>query len=672
VRICLVYDCLFPWTIGGAERWYRNLAERLVADGHEVTYLTRRQWEPGDEPRIPGVRVVAVSPGGDLYGEDGNRRMGPPLRFGAGVLRHLLRHGRDYDVVHTASFPYFSVLAAAAARWRWRGRGRGRAAPYRIVVDWHEVWSRAYWTEYLGGAAGLVGYAVQRLCVWVPQRAFCFSRLFRDRLRAEGLRGDVTVLEGEYAGDLTPPAPRPASRTVVFAGRHIAEKRAPAVVAGIARARERGLDVRGLILGDGPERPLVLEAIAAHGLEGVVEAPGFVDAAVVAAALDDALCLLHPSSREGYGLVVVEACAHGTPTVVVTGEDNAAVELIAPGENGFVAPSADADDLADALLAVDAAGLALRERTCAWFTANARRLSLEGSLDAVAAAYAGDSAPRGSAATLAGVSPEPAPADPLDAVPAWKATAAKVVRHAPASWRAAYMRWARGRRRARRRAAEAQGREDLSRPALYDMEAKLLRHLEDQRGGFFVEAGANDGFEQSNTYYLERFRGWTGLLVEPVPHLHAEAVTERPGATVLQRALVAPDDDGTSIEMRYGGLMTVVAGSKGSTEADAEYVAQAFALGLEDEMTFTVQGRTLSALLDEVGAAEIDLLSLDLEGYEPAALRGLDLDRHVPRFVLVEVRDMPAGLEPIAAVLGDRYAFVEALSPYDALYRRVD
>ena len=30
MRVCIVYDCLFPYTVGGAERWYRNLAERLA------------------------------------------------------------------------------------------------------------------------------------------------------------------------------------------------------------------------------------------------------------------------------------------------------------------------------------------------------------------------------------------------------------------------------------------------------------------------------------------------------------------------------------------------------------------------------------------------------------------------------------------------------------------
>jgi glycosyltransferase involved in cell wall biosynthesis len=378
VRVCLAYDCLYPYTVGGAERWYRNLAERLAADGHEVTYLTRRQWDEGDPPAVAGVRVVAVSPGGDLYGPDGNRRTGPPIRFGAGVLRHLLRRGRDYDVVHMASFPYFSVLAAAAARPRGR---------YRLVIDWHEVWTRGYWLSYLGPLAGRIGYSVQRRCVRVRHRPFCFSRLHHDRLIEEGVGAEPTILEGEYAGDLTPPEPRPAEPLVVFAGRQIREKRAPAAVEAIARARSDGLDVRGMIFGDGPERSLVLGAIAQHGLEGLVEAPGFVTREEVDAALLRALCLLHPSEREGYGLIVIEAAAHGTPVVVADGPDNAAVELVESGVNGVIAPSADPAALAAAIRVVADDGDELRVRTCRWFAANAQRLSLESSLAAVLASY---------------------------------------------------------------------------------------------------------------------------------------------------------------------------------------------------------------------------------------------------------------------------------------------
>ena len=380
MRVCLVYDCLFPHTVGGGERWYRALAERLAADGHRVTYLTLRQWDRGSDPGVPGVDVRVVGPRMPLYVSDasGRRRILPPLVFGLGVLWHLLLHGRRYDAVHTSSFPYFSLLAAALARPLHR---------YQLVVDWFEVWSRAYWRSYLGRAGGAVGAFVQRCCARVPQRAFCLSRLHAARLRDEGLRSEPTLLTGLYAEALDAPEPAPARAVVVFAGRHIPEKRVPAIVPAIARARERIPELRAEIFGDGPERPRVMAEIDRLGLTDVVDAPGFVEHARVEEAMRTALCMVLPSSREGYGLVVVEAAARATPSVVVAGEANAATELVDEGENGFVAASASADDLADAIVRTWEAGPELREATAAWFERNGERLSLEHSLATVLAAY---------------------------------------------------------------------------------------------------------------------------------------------------------------------------------------------------------------------------------------------------------------------------------------------
>ena len=379
MRVCLVYDCLFPHTVGGAERWYRNLAERLAASGHEVTYLTLRQWGKTEDPDVPGVRVKVVGPRLGLYGPGGERRVLPPLVFGAGVLWHLLRRGGRYDVVHTASFPYFSLLAAGLTR-RWRR--------YRLIVDWHELWSAGYWQRYVGRIGGRIGWSVQSLCLRIPSARFCFARLTADRLAAEGVRGPVTVLQGEYAGPLTGLPPRPAEQLVVYAGRHTPEKRVPAIVPAVAAARRRRPQLQARILGDGPQRPEVLAAIVRDGLEDVVEAPGFVSADEVERTFASALCLLSTSEREGYGMIVVEAASRGVPSVVVAGPDNAAVELIEEGVNGYVALSIDPEHIADAIERIQSAGLALRQSTAAWFGVNAQRLSLDSSLEQVLEAYA--------------------------------------------------------------------------------------------------------------------------------------------------------------------------------------------------------------------------------------------------------------------------------------------
>jgi glycosyltransferase involved in cell wall biosynthesis len=384
MRICLIYDCLFPYTVGGAERWYRNLAERLVAEGHEVTYLTLRQWPRGEPLRIdPRIRVVVAGPRMALY-TGPRRRILPPLVFGAGVLWHLLRHGRSYDVVHTCAFPYFSLLAAALARPLGR---------YGLLVDWFEVWSRQYWRGYLGGVGGRVGQLVQWACARVPQRAFCFSQLHAKRLRELGLRGPITVLRGLYVGGKKarcPPRARGASPFVLFAGRLIPEKRVTVGVAAVARAAQRIEGLRGVFYGDGPEREALDAAIAEHDAGAFISALGFGESEQVDADMGRALCVLLPSEREGYGMVVVEASAHSTPAVVVAAPDNAAVELVQEGVNGVIAASADPEAIAEAIVRVHEAGTAMRESTAGWFAENAELLSLEGSLRVVLEHYHGD------------------------------------------------------------------------------------------------------------------------------------------------------------------------------------------------------------------------------------------------------------------------------------------
>ncbi len=421
MRICLIYDCLFPYTVGGAERWYRNLTERLVAEGHEVTYLTLRQWPRGEPLDIdPRIRVVVAGPRMALY-TGPRRRILPPLVFGAGVLWHLLRHGRSYDVVHTCAFPYFSLLAAALARPLGR---------YGLVVDWFEVWSRQYWRSYLGGVGGRVGELVQWACARVPQRTFCFSQLHAKRLRELGLSGPITVLRGLYAGGEglyaggskkvpAPPRARGASPFeqdpnhpvaprasgadplaaepteapspspfVLFAGRLIPEKRVTVGVAAVARAAQQIEGLRGVFYGDGPERGALHRAIAEHDAGAFISAPGFGESEQVDADMSRALCVLLPSEREGYGMVVVEASAHATPAIVVAAPDNAAVELVQEGVNGVIASSADPEAIADAIVRVYEGGTAMRRSTARWFAENAEWLSLEASLRAVLKSYA--------------------------------------------------------------------------------------------------------------------------------------------------------------------------------------------------------------------------------------------------------------------------------------------
>jgi FkbM family methyltransferase len=177
----------------------------------------------------------------------------------------------------------------------------------------------------------------------------------------------------------------------------------------------------------------------------------------------------------------------------------------------------------------------------------------------------------------------------------------------------------------------------MSRPALNGLDRKLEAWLP-KGPGFFVEAGANDGYQQSNTYYFEKLRGWRGVLVEPVPWLAAECARNRRASRVFPCALVPFGHAGAAISLDYSGLTSNVEGAFADEGRRRGHQAHGLAVqpGLVAR-SLEVPARTLQAVLEEAGAPEeFDLLSLDVEGFEPGVLDGLDLKRFRPQFILIE------------------------------------
>ena len=200
--------------------------------------------------------------------------------------------------------------------------------------------------------------------------------------------------------------------------------------------------------------------------------------------------------------------------------------------------------------------------------------------------------------------------------------------------------------------------------ALNHLDLKLKPYL-DFTGGIFVEAGANDGISQSNTLYFERYRNWSGILIEPIPELAEQCRVNRPGCIVENCALVPHDYAHSYVEMRYCNLMSLVKGAMHSKEEEEDHIARGREIQDVDTYELKAPARTLSSVLDQHAVAGVDFFSLDVEGFELAVLRGIDFDRHRPTFMLIEARyrdEIDAYLTPI-------YEAIAELSHHDVLYR---
>jgi FkbM family methyltransferase len=167
----------------------------------------------------------------------------------------------------------------------------------------------------------------------------------------------------------------------------------------------------------------------------------------------------------------------------------------------------------------------------------------------------------------------------------------------------------------------------------------LARRFEDQATGFYVDVGAYDPFNASNTLVLYR-RGWTGINIEPNPLAFARLLRFRPRDINL----------GVAISDTEGEASFVVAGSFSGLETSDRLWAD------RQPTRIQIETRRLDSILAQhrpIG--EIDLLDIDCEGHEVAVLRSNDWDRFRPRVILVECHPgSGSGAEAFLAEMGYR------------------
>ncbi|AMB57845.1 glycosyltransferase family 4 protein [Microterricola viridarii] len=357
-RVAIAYDCLYPVNTGGGERVYRRMAELLSENGCTVDYVTRRQWADGAEP----AAAFTVRPvwSGEIYDAHGTRTMGSAVRFAAALFRYFARHRSEHDTVLVSALPVLNVFAVRLALLGTRTF---------VVTDWLEVWSWRKWRSYSGALVGTIASTLQWFGLRVGRlqtvnSGFTRARVRRYRPAADPIVLGLVDLVGEVpdAGTSRVGPPR-----LLFVGRHIADKRLDALPAALAVARRSVPGLTLKIVGSGPETAAVRARVHELGLDDAVEFLGRVDDETLDLAFRGASALVNPSAREGFGLVIAEAAAVATPSVVVAGEDNAAAELVHDGVNGIIAASVDPEVLGAAIVRAVQGGTELRASTLAWF-----------------------------------------------------------------------------------------------------------------------------------------------------------------------------------------------------------------------------------------------------------------------------------------------------------------
>lgn len=157
-------------------------------------------------------------------------------------------------------------------------------------------------------------------------------------------------------------------------------------------------------------------------------------------------------------------------------------------------------------------------------------------------------------------------------------------------------------------------------------EELLIRDFfQDKRDGVFVDVGCAYPIKLSTTYYLEKHLGWTGIGIDALDDYASGWAAERPGSKFLHYAVT--DRSGEMVTFYKHAI-------PGVSSLSAK---QAALWGGEKHLTeIKVPTITLTDALDAEGITKIDHLTLDIEGAEPGALKGFDIERFAPELVCIE------------------------------------
>ncbi|MEO6500517.1 MAG: glycosyltransferase family 4 protein [Jatrophihabitantaceae bacterium] len=354
VVICNWRDSQHP-EAGGSEHTVETVARILAADGNPVTILCAKvAGHPAEETR-DGVRYLRA--GG---------RFGVYVCAAWALLSGQVRPDVVVDVQN--GIPWLSRLVTRKP----------------VVVLLHHV-HREQWPIVFGKLGSLGWLLESRVAprVYRRSRYVTVSECTRAELAGQGI--DPARVTVAYNG--TPePAPSEAGRSatprVVVLGRLVPHKHVEIVIRAAAALRDRFPDLEIDVVGQGWWADELAALARRLGVEDIVTFHGFVDEQVKADLLARAWVGALPSVKEGWGLSVVEAASHGTPSVAFSRAGGLA-ESILHGQTGVLV---DGDE--DAYIAALADLLADRER-CAVLGRHARAYASEFTWDVTASTFAG-------------------------------------------------------------------------------------------------------------------------------------------------------------------------------------------------------------------------------------------------------------------------------------------
>lgn len=325
MKICIVSEFFIPHYQGGGERRYYEIAKALIREGHTVDVISMKIHDKNEEEIFDGIKVHHIGP---TIKKPPLRSVTDFIRFSFAVFRWILSH--DYDIIDAQTYaPLIPSFLGAKIK------------NIPMVATIHDVSTRGddQWIQ-----SSKIATITEKILLRIPYQKIItvshstknaliqFWGVKEDRIQVVYNGVDLKLIEEVKIQEKY-------ENTIIFVGRLAPHKHVDHLLKILKSIKSQINNPKLLIVGDGVERENLINLTQKYGLQNQVEFRGNLNYPELISELKKSNILALPSTREGFGMVLIEANACGIPVVAYA--SGGVMEVVKDGFNGFLVETQD-------------------------------------------------------------------------------------------------------------------------------------------------------------------------------------------------------------------------------------------------------------------------------------------------------------------------------------------
>jgi glycosyltransferase involved in cell wall biosynthesis len=338
MKYAICSEFAYPFSKGGVEKRYHDLALKLVEKGHSVVWFTTKTWEGNNNIIKSNIEYISICQNSTYKTKNGKRNLLQPLRFGFSSIKIFLYRNR-FEKIDISQYPFFHAFPLYLIC---------RILNKKSILSVYELWGK-HWFSYRNFIIGLFGIIIETLQIFFAKKVLIISDQGYKKINNRFLKKTVLIPNWINYEKVSSCESKYKEYDLCYFGRLVKHKNVDKVLETVAYAKNNNVFLKTIIIGDGDQKNNLINLASELNINDRVTFTGFIEnhsELLQKASLAKLFLML--SDKEGGGSIVsIEANAIGLPLICNNSKYGIDHSLVVEGFNGYRVESNDVDKIFD-------------------------------------------------------------------------------------------------------------------------------------------------------------------------------------------------------------------------------------------------------------------------------------------------------------------------------------